>query len=249
MHFAVTWLPYGNATRDLDADVLPRRKLFAPLCKRFEPGAIGISRGGNWKTTLTALEPEADKSNGYEAAAERFMSARDSWIGVATVREWSRTLPPGSSILDLGCGHGVPVSQALIEEGFTVYGVDGSSKLLAAFRTRFPGYPAECSSVEESEFFRRTFDGVVALGLVFLLPAGTQAVVLHKIANALRPGGRFLFTSPEQPVTWRDALTGRESISLGRERYQQILNAASLVLLGEGVDEGDNHYYFSERRL
>jgi hypothetical protein len=73
--------------------------------------------------------------------------------------------------------------------------------------------------------------------------------VIQKVAKALRPGGKFLFTSPEQPVTWRDILTGRESISLGRERYRQILNAAGLVLLGEGLDEADNHYYFSERHL
>jgi len=190
-----------------------------------------------------------DKSNGYQEAADRFMSARDDWIGVATLREWARTLPPGSSILDLGCGHGVPVSQTLIEEGFSVWGVDASSTLLAAFRERFPGSPAECCGVEDSEFFRRTFDGVVAVGLMFLLPADTQAVVIQKVAKALRPGGKFLFTSPEQRVTWRDILTRRESISLGRERYQEILNAAGLVLLGEGVDEGDNHYYFSERHV
>ena len=190
-----------------------------------------------------------DKSNGYQEAADQFMFARDDWIGVATLREWAQTLPPGASILDLGCGHGVPVSQTLIAEGFSVYGVDASSTLLAAFRERFPHSPAECCAVEDSDFFRRTFDGVVAVGLMFLLPAETQAVVIHKVAKALWPGGKFLFTSPEQRVTWRDILTGRESISLGRERYQQILSAAGLVLLGEGVDEGDNHYYFSERHV
>jgi hypothetical protein len=44
-------------------------------------------------------------------------------------------------------------------------------------------------------------------------------------------------------VTWLDALTGRESISLGAESYQQILSAEGLVLVGEQADEGNNHYY------
>lgn len=71
---------------------------------------------------------DSDKSNGWQSIAEIFMRLRNSGIGSARVREWSRTLPPGSSILDLGCGHGVPISQALIEDGFSVYGVDASKK-------------------------------------------------------------------------------------------------------------------------
>jgi 2-polyprenyl-3-methyl-5-hydroxy-6-metoxy-1,4-benzoquinol methylase len=189
----------------------------------------------------------SDKSNGYEEVADRFMSSRDSRIGVATVREWSGALPPRSSILDLGCGHGVPISQMLIEDGFSVYGVDASMKLIAAFRKRFPNAPTECSAVEDSELFRRTFDGVVAWGLMFLLPADLQSVLIHKVARALNPGGNFLFTSPKETVIWRDALTNHESISLGAERYQRILRAKGLVLAGEHFGDGDNHYYSASK--
>jgi len=184
-----------------------------------------------------------DKSNGYEEAAELFMSSRNPGIGAATVREWSQALPLGSSVLDLGCGHGVPISQALIEVGLNIYGVDASAKLIAAFRERFSHAHAECAAVEDSEFFGRTFDGVVAWGLMFLLPADVQGAVIRKVAGALDPGGKFLFTSPKETVTWLDALTGRESISLGAESYQQILRAEGLVLVGEQSDEGNNHYY------
>jgi hypothetical protein len=64
---------------------------------------------------LLAKTTPQDKSNGYEEAAESFMSTRNPHVGVATVREWSQTLAPSSSILDLGCGHGMPISQVLIE--------------------------------------------------------------------------------------------------------------------------------------
>ena len=188
-----------------------------------------------------------DNSNGYEKAAESFMSARNPWIGASTVREWSQTLAPGSSILDLGCGHGVPISQVLTEGGFIVYGVDASVTLIETFRKRFPSAYTECPAVEDSEFFRRTFDGVVAWGLMFLLPPDVQSAVIRKIARALNPSGRFLFTSPKEAATWRDALTGRESISLGAERYRQILHTENLVLLGEQSDEGDNHYYLASK--
>ena len=98
----------------------------------------------------------------YDAVADAFMVRRSASIGVQTVREWAQGLPAGAAILDLGCGHGMPISQALIEDGFTVYGVDASPKLVAAFREKFPDVNVECGSVEESEFFGRQFDGVVA---------------------------------------------------------------------------------------
>jgi 2-polyprenyl-3-methyl-5-hydroxy-6-metoxy-1,4-benzoquinol methylase len=188
-----------------------------------------------------------DKSNGYEEVAERFMSIRNPRIGPAIVREWGQMLPPHGSVLDLGCGHGVPIAQTLIEQGFNIFGVDASRSLIAAFRKRFPNAFAECSAVEDSEFFQRTFDGVVAWGLLFLLPPDIQPVVIHKVARALNPGGKFLFTSPKGAVKWRDALTDRESISLGAEGYHQILRAEGLDVVGERPDEGDNYYYLSTK--
>lgn len=166
-----------------------------------------------------------------------------SAIGAATVREWARTLSPGAAILDLGCGHGVPISQVLIEDGFAVHGVDASATMVTAFRDRFPRALAECEAVEDSAFFGRTFEGVLAWGLMFLLSIDAQEVLIRKVARTLNRGGQFLFTAPQQPCTWPDALTGRQSISLGSEVYQRILTAEGLVCVGEQSDEGDNHYY------
>ena len=188
-----------------------------------------------------------DPSNGYEEAAERYMASRNQDMGVAIVREWSRTLAPGSSILELGCGHGIPVSQALIDEGFAIFGVDASVKMIAAFRGRFPAAQAECAAVEESTFFSRQFDGTVAVGLMFLLPLEVQVLVIRKVAKALNPGGKFLFTSPKECCTWKDLQTGRESVSPGAETYYQILRAEGLVLDGEEVDGGNNHYYLASK--
>ena len=189
--------------------------------------------------------PPEDKSNGYEQVAEQFMRRRNARIGAAAVREWSKTLPRGAAVLDLGCGHGVPISQALFEEGFAVHGIDASARMIAAFHERFPHAPAECAAAEDSQFFGRTFDGVIAWGLLFLLPGDIQGAIIHKVAGALRPGGRFLFTSPREAVTWIDTMTERESVSLGFQAYQELLLAAGLRLVCEQTDEGDNFYYLA----
>lgn len=166
-------------------------------------------------------------------------------MGVETVRAWARGLLPGAAMLDLGCGHGRPITELLVKEGFSVYGIDASARLIEELRARLPSVRAECAAIEDSPFFGRSFEGVVACGLMFLLTPETQALVLAKVARALDPGGRFLFTAPWQVCTWTDALTERRSVSLGREAYVRLLAAEGLQLEAEFQDEGGNHFYAS----
>ncbi len=191
---------------------------------------------------------QPDPSSGYDAIADEFVRVRNPLIGRATVLHWAHTLPRGGSVLDLGCGHGVPVSDVLIEAGLDVSGIDASPAMIAAYRTRFPHAAAACEAVETSGFFGRTFDGVVAWGLLFLLAPDAQVELIRRVASALRPGGSLLFTAPDPPAVWQDALTGRESRSLGRDGYVAALEAAGLTLVSEHDDEGGNHYYEAHQR-
>ena len=192
----------------------------------------------------------ANKSNGYEDVASVFITGRggnSSGVGASVVAGWSQTLPSGGT-LDLGCGTGVPISQVLIERGFKVYGVDASPTIVAAFRACFPGVPVECAEVEDSDFFARTFDGVVAWGLFFLLEAEVQRRLIKKIADALQSSGRLLFTAPNESGSFPpDVMTGRPQFSLGYEEYRIGLEAEGVSLVGTHRDEGENHYYFAQK--
>jgi hypothetical protein len=44
-------------------------------------------------------------------------------------------------------------------------------------------------------------------------------------------------------------MTGRQSQSLGAQTYERLLRDAGLTWVAEGQDEGENHYYFGERRV
>jgi SAM-dependent methyltransferase len=195
-----------------------------------------------------------DGSNGYEAIASIYVAGRGTRpivgdaIGAATVRTWAQAFPPGATVLDLGSGPGEPSTRILQEAGLATYAVDASSAMVAAFRERFPGVPIEHSSVEASGFFERSFDGVLAWGLLFLLEPAAQALVIEKVAAALNPGGRFLFTAPKEALEWLDAMTGRPSRSLGAQSYERLLREVGLTWVAEAQDEGENHYYFAERR-
>jgi SAM-dependent methyltransferase len=195
-----------------------------------------------------------DGSNGYDGIASTYVAGRGTRprvgdaIGADVVRAWARAFPPGATVLDLGAGPGEPSTRILLEAGLAPYAVDASSAMVAAFRERFPGVPIEHGTVEASGFFDRTFDAVLAWGLLFLLTPEAQALVIEKVARALVSGGRFLFTAPKERVEWLDAMTDRPSQSLGAPTYERLLRDAGLAWVSEAEDEGGNHYYFAERR-
>ena len=188
-----------------------------------------------------------DRSNGYEGVAQEFLARRGSGrftgIGVNAVRQWARTLPRGAAVVDLACGPGFPITEFLVAEGLNVSGVDAAPSFVAAFRRNLPNIPVACEAVQDSRFFDRTFDAVLAWGLIFLLSPEDQRRLIQRIAPILVPGGRLLFTSPPEPIVWKDAMTGLESRSLGAAEYHIQLSAVGLAVAGEYEDEGQNHYY------
>lgn len=194
-----------------------------------------------------------DRSSGYEAVADHFLARRGSvpcsGIGERKVRRWARRIPQRSSVIDLGCGPGFPLTAVLVEEGLDVFGVDGSPAFVAAFRRNLPGVPVLCEAVQDSRMFDRTFDAALAWGLIFLLKVEDQHRLIQKFSEILVPGGRLLFTAPAKAVNWIDGMTDLESVSLGAEQYGQLLDAAGLTVSEEYEDEGENHYFDAFKRL
>lgn len=186
-------------------------------------------------------------SNGYEGVAQEFLarrgSGRSTGVGVKEVRRWAQSLPRGAAVIDVGCGPGFPITEVLVAEGLNVYGVDAAPSFVEAFRRNLPNTPVACEAVQESRFFGRTFDAVLAWGLMFLLTAEDQRRLIQKFAQILALGGRLLFTSVAKPAVWNDAMTGLESRSLGAEEYRRLLGAAGLSVSNEYEDEGENHYF------
>jgi SAM-dependent methyltransferase len=188
-----------------------------------------------------------DRSNGYERVSEEFLgrrgSGRSMGVGVDAVRKWARMLPRGGAVIDLGCGPGLPLTEVLVAEGLNAFGVDAAPSFVQAFQRNLPNTPVVCEAVQDSRFFDRTFDAVLAWGLIFLLSPEDQRRLIQRIAGILVPGGRLLFTSPAKPLVWNDAMTGLESRSLGAEEYRRQLLAVDISIPNEYEDEHQNHYF------
>jgi SAM-dependent methyltransferase len=74
------------------------------------------------------------------------------------------TLPPHSRILDLGCGNGVPITEALVNVGHRVVGLDSSTGMIARLRTNLPGTPVVRGDARRCPFGNGSFDAAISWG-------------------------------------------------------------------------------------
>ncbi|MFD5447857.1 class I SAM-dependent methyltransferase [Streptomyces sp. NPDC127100] len=132
-------------------------------------------------------------SSGEQYAA-RFAELAEQGRDVHGEARFCATLvPPGSRVLDAGCGTGRVLIQ-LAGLGYDGVGVDLDASMLAVARRNAPRLT--WLQADLSDFDPATagvtpgFDLVVAAGNVFpLLAPGTEAAVVATLARALRAGG------------------------------------------------------------
>jgi len=186
----------------------------------------------------------------YDRIFEWYVSDRgQSTIGVPEVESLARSLTPGGKVLDLGCGFGRPITEALSRHALSIYGIDSSPKMIAAFRENFPAAQSECATAQESEFFQTTFDAVVSWGMIFHLPHLDQERVIAKVGTSLNPGGQFLFTSGDEDGLRDGVMDGVDFryFSFSPEKYRALLRRSGMKIIDEHFDRGQNYYYLTEK--
>ncbi len=155
---------------------------------------------------------------------------RDGWNHVSTIyrppgstadafhhtnadyRDWLapffRMLAPGTEVLDLGCGCGVPEAE-LLSGRFRLTGVDISDVQIERARRLLPKVRFVRADMTQLAFPDRAFGGVVCLYSLIHVPLAEQPGLLSEVRRWLRPGGLFLVT------TGASAWTGVEEGWLG----------------------------------
>ena len=108
---------------------------------------------------------------------------------VSEIRDrFAQMLPPGGTILDLGCGSGRD-SKAFIEQGFRVVAVDGSEEL-CKLAEEYIQQPVVCSDFLDYKP-EETFDGIWACASLLHLTEEECHIVVDRLSKNLKPGGCF----------------------------------------------------------
>jgi ubiquinone/menaquinone biosynthesis C-methylase UbiE len=140
-------------------------------------------------------DPKQIVARGYDAIALRYAEWAASFQ--APTMEWVRDLlerlEPGSNVLELGCGRGVPATRELAKR-HRVTGVDISGSQIALARHHVPEATFIHADATELDLRDASFDAVVALYMLGHVPRAEQSPLLERIARWLRPGAWFLGT-------------------------------------------------------
>ena len=104
---------------------------------------------------------------------------------------FSERLPKNAIVLDLGCGPGVETHK-LFDKGFTMYGFDLSSELLAIARTKTPQATfAQGNMIDPFPYNDANFEGVFAKASLLHVPKESIGAVLREVYRVLKPKGIF----------------------------------------------------------
>lgn len=142
------------------------------------------------------LDPKQVVAEGYDRIAERYLELDETGISQARnhYTNWLlRELSPGSTVLDLGCGAGVPVAISLAKR-FDVTGVDISARQVELARANVPNARFIQADVTQHEFPLQSFGAVIAFYSLIHIPRDQHPALLRKIATWLRPAGIFVAT-------------------------------------------------------
>jgi SAM-dependent methyltransferase len=184
-----------------------------------------------------ADDPKHIVASGYDTCGRRYSAAR-AQDPSPEIEQLLGTLSPHATVLDIGCGAGVPVVSAL-SRSCKVVGVDISSVQIEQARLNVPQATFMLGDIMAMEFAPRTFDAVVSFYTLFHLPREEHGLLLERIALWLRPGGHLLFTvaNSSHPGYTEPDFFGATMYWSHFERswYSSALRELGFEVLAEGV--------------
>ncbi len=133
---------------------------------------------------------------GYDRIADGYLDAvrvardgdpRDEWTAFLLDH-----VAPAATILDVGCGPGVPTAQRLSALGHHVIGIDVSSRQIELARAHVPGAAFECADVARYSRDPSSLDAIVAMYSLTHVPRAEYPSLFAGFVDWLRPGGWFL---------------------------------------------------------
>lgn len=131
----------------------------------------------------------------YRRFGSKWVAARGAALHErAWIERFAGLLHPNATVLDIGCGSGVPIARHVAGLGHAVTGVDASTEMIAMFRANLPDQKAEVADMRALNLGRK-FGGVIAWDSFFHLKPDDQRAMFPIFRAHAEEGAPLLFTS------------------------------------------------------
>lgn len=184
---------------------------------------------------------EMDRSgqaDAFDLIGDRYDEAFPHKEGQLAAGAWlAAELPPGSLVLDLGCGTGLPTARQLVDAGHRVVGTDLSPGMLKLARENVPG--ADFHRIDIADMERQDlgpFDGTAAFFSLLMLPQPEIPYALRMLHGQLREGGLLALGMVEADVNdFSIPFLGNTIRVSGylREDLRRVVRDAGFEIVGE----------------
>jgi ubiquinone/menaquinone biosynthesis C-methylase UbiE len=140
-------------------------------------------------------DPKHVVEQGYDQVANEYAHLEDGkeWPRMRWLKKMMGCLSPNSSILDLGCGSGIP-ADVEISEAHSVTGVDISQAQVSLAQQNIPKGFFIHGDAGSVVFQASSFDAVVSFYSLEHIPRGEHEIILQRIYQWLKPGGLLLIS-------------------------------------------------------
>jgi SAM-dependent methyltransferase len=129
---------------------------------------------------------------GYDRIAGEYLATRnEEQEDVKLLGELIARLPTGASVLDAGCGAGVPVAR-ILSCHFAVTGVDFSAAQVQMARQLVPEANFICQDITTLIFPDASFDAICSYYAIIHIPRQQHTALLRDFYRLLKPGGLAL---------------------------------------------------------
>mgnify|MGYP001615104394 CR=1 FL=1 len=190
---------------------------------------------------------------GYNKVASVYLANRDRLKSGKYIQQLLKYVPKNSTILDLGCGAGVPVDDVLLKAGHEVIGIDISIEQIKLARKMCPGGQFVVGDIQNLQKNEYQVDAVVSFYTIFHIPRTKQGELLKIMASFLPKGGMFLITMGDREFEGEHNLHGTKmwSSQYGTVKNKKLVEAAGFSIITDELDMsgGERHQVLLAKKL
>lgn len=190
---------------------------------------------------------------GYNEIADDYSLTRDQFKNIKYLERLNSLLKPCSTILDIGCGAGVPIDKYLIEKGHQIIGIDISSKQVDIARKNVPQGKFEVKDMSDLKENGFNVDAIVSFYTIFHIPREKHEELLKKINSFLPAGGLILISMGASEWEGMEEFHGTKMFwsHFGPEKNKELVVNAGFKILFDEIDlsGGEKHLIILAKKV